>query len=123
MKATLQNEMNTVAERPVDYITPGVNIYETHDGYMVEAEMPGVSKQGLEITLEGNELTIVGRRNEETIPGQLLFRESRPAAYRRVFELDPAIDTSKIRAVMDQGVLKLTLPKTENVKPRRIQVE
>ena len=123
MKATLQNEMNTVAERPVDYITPGVNIYETPDGYMVEAEMPGVNKQGLEITLEGNEMTIVGRRNEETFPGQLLFRESRPAAYRRVFELDPAIDTSKIRAVMDQGVLKLTLPKTENVKPRRIQVE
>lgn len=123
MRATLQNETNPVAERPIDFVTPEVNIYETRDGYMVEAEMPGVNKQGLEITLEGNEITIVGRRNEETFPGQLLFRESRPAAYKRVFELDPAIDTSKIRAAMDQGVLKLTLPKTENVKPRRIQVE
>lgn len=123
MKATLQKETNLAPDRLTEYVTPEVNIYETQEGYLVEAEMPGVSKQGLEVTLEGNELAVIGRRNQETVPGEVVFRESRPDSYRRVFELDPAIDTTKIRAVMDQGVLKLTLPKSESVKPRRIQIE
>jgi HSP20 family protein len=100
-----------------------VNIVETRDGYVLEAEMPGVSKEGLEITLEGNEITIVGHRNNEVVSGTPLFRERALADYRRVFELDPAIDTARIAAKMDQGVLSLTLPKSERVKPRRIAVD
>jgi HSP20 family protein len=73
--------------------------------------------------LEGNEITITGHRRQEWVPGEVLFRESRAADYRRVFELDPAIDTSRITARMDQGVLKLTLPKSEKVKPRKITVD
>lgn len=106
-----------------EYITPDVNIYETNEGYLLQAEMPGVNKQGLEITLENNEITITGRRQPPTVPGEVLFRESRTADFRRVFELDPAIDTGKVAARMDQGVLTLTLPKSERVKPRRIQVD
>ncbi len=123
MNATLQQENPQTADRPAEFITPQVSIYETREEYVVEAEMPGVSKQGLEITLEGNEIMIVGRRTEESIPGKALFRESRIASYRRVFQLDPAIDTTKIGALMEQGVLRLTLPKSESVKPRRIQVD
>jgi HSP20 family protein len=100
-----------------------VNIFETKDGYILEAEMPGVSKEGLEVTLEGAELTIVGRRRSEPLPGESLFRESSPADYRRVFELDPAIDTGKVSAKMEQGILTLTLPKSERVKPRKISVD
>src|ERR1035438_2332764 len=99
----------------------GIAFFE--DGYVLEAEMPGVTKEGLEITLEGNEITIVGRRMDETAPGEPLFRERALADYRRVFELDPAIDTGKIAAKMDQGLLTLTLPKSEKVKPRRIKSE
>jgi HSP20 family protein len=90
---------------------------------VLEAEMPGVTKDSLEVTLEGNEMTIVGHRRIETPGNQTVFRESHLADFRRVFELDPAIDTAKISARMDQGVLKLTLPKSEKVKPRRITVE
>ena len=100
-----------------------MNIFETKDGYVLEAEMPGVNKEGLEITLEGTELTLVGRRHTEPVPGLPLFRESTQADYRRVFELDPAIDTGKVGAKMDQGVLTLTLPKSERVKPRKIAVD
>lgn len=120
--------MNTVAEHEpraaarVNYATPDVNIFENKDGYVLEAEMPGVTKDGLEITLEGNEITILGRRAPETVKAEVLYRESRPLDYRRVFELDPAIDTSKISAKMEQGVLTLTLPKTEKVKPRKIEI-
>jgi len=106
-----------------EYVSPYVNIYETKEGYVLEAEMPGVNKEGLEITLEGNEITIIGHRGTEFCPGTKLLGERSLADYRRVFELDPAIDTSKIAAKMDQGVLNLTLPKSEEVKPRQIKVE
>ena len=124
MKATVQTEQRPARQtRPErEYVSPEVNIYETKDGYVLEAEMPGVSKEGLEITLEGSEITIVGHRQNEVVTGGPLFRERTLADYRRVFELDPAIDTAKIAAKMDQGVLVLTLPKSERVKPRKITV-
>src|SRR5581483_7099616 len=100
-----------------------VNIFETKDGYVLEAEMPGVSKEGLEITLEGTELTITGHRQLQPPPGEALFRESQESGFRRVFELDPAIDTAKVSARMEQGVLTLSLPKSERVKPRKISVD
>lgn len=109
--------------RPFEYVSPEVNIFETKEGYVLEAEMPGVNKEGLEITLEGNEITIVGHRQLEPLSGAPLFKESHQADFRRVFELDPAIDTGKVAARMDQGVLKLTLPKSERVKPRKIKVD
>lgn len=121
---TLPKEPRQVArEAAPEYVAPEVNIYETTDGYLLQAEMPGVSKEGLEITLEGNEITLVGHRQPEHIPGDVLFRETRQVDYRRVFELDPAVDTARIVARMDQGVLVLTLPKSEQVKPRKISVE
>jgi HSP20 family protein len=125
MKATVQNDQRRATEpQPArEYVSPEVNIFETSDGYVLEAEMPGVSKEGLEITLEGNEMTLVGRRKDEATPGEPLFRERALADYRRAFELDPAIDTAKIAAKMEAGLLTLTLPKSERVKPRRIAVD
>jgi len=124
MKETMENEARPVAvEQRRNYVVPEVNIYETKDGYQLEAEMPGVSKTGLEITLENNEITITGRRTAEAPGGELVLRESEDADFRRVFELDPAIDTSKITAKIDQGILRMTLPKSEEVKPRKISVD
>jgi HSP20 family protein len=122
MKAIVENR-NTHERRSVEeYVVPEVNIFETREGYILEAEMPGVSKAGLEITLEGGEITIVGRRDRESDAGQALFRERSNADFRRVFELDPAIDTGRISARMEQGVLTLELPKSERVKPRKIVI-
>jgi HSP20 family protein len=125
MKGTVQTEQRpaTDARAEREYASPEVNIFETKDGYVLEAEMPGVNKDGLEITLEGNEITILGHRKNEVVTGTPVFRERALADYRRVFELDPAIDTAKIAAKMDQGVLVLTLPKSERVKPRKITVD
>ncbi|HWN97479.1 MAG TPA: Hsp20/alpha crystallin family protein [Methylomirabilota bacterium] len=119
--AEKEKQARAVAERP--FVAPDVNIYEMEDGYVLQAEMPGVPKQGLEITLEGNALTFVGHRHEEAMPGHVLYRESRGLNYRRVFELDPAIETGKISAEMRQGVLTLKLPKAERVKPRKIEIQ
>ena len=125
MKAAVQQETRPVVERASrqEFVSPAVNIFENKEGYVLEAEMPGVNKQGLEITLEGTEITLSGRRQAEPLPGTTLFQESRGGDFQRVFELDPAIDTSKIVAKMDQGILTLTLPKSERVKPRKIAVD
>jgi HSP20 family protein len=108
--------------RAQNHITPEVNIFETKDGYVLEAELPGVSKEGLDIALEDNTLTILGRRSAQEANGQALYRESSAADYRRVFELEPAIDTAKIEAKIVQGILTLRLPKSEAVKPRKVTV-
>jgi HSP20 family protein len=109
--------------RRTEYVTPPANISETSDGYILELEMPGVGKDGLEITVENNELTLIGRRGDLEAPGEFVYRESRPLDFRRAFEIDPSIDSSRISAKMEQGVLTLTLPKAESVKPRKISVE
>jgi HSP20 family protein len=104
------------------FITPAASVTEIGDGYMLEIEMPGVKKDGLDISIENNELTIIGRRSLPTSEGTLLHRESRPENFRRAFELDPSIDANKISAKIDQGLVTLTLPKAEHVKPRKITV-
>ncbi len=106
----------------VSYLTPLANVLETKDAYTLEAELPGVTKDGLELTVENGELTIIGHRTATPLHGRAMHRESRSLDYRRVFEIDPAIDTAHISAKLDQGILTLTLPKTESVKPRKIAV-
>jgi HSP20 family protein len=112
-------------ERPrqVQYLTPLVDIESNEEGYVIRAEMPGVAKEGLEIMVDNGELVIVGHRRNFKYPGELAYREIKQHDFRRVYELDPAIDTSKITAQIDQGLLTLTLPKAEKVKPRKISVE
>lgn len=103
-------------------VLPPVNITATNDEYALEIEMPGVNKDGLEISVEGNELTIAGRRQPEKVTGEVVYRESADADYRRVFELSSDIDTARISAEMHQGIVRLHLPKAERVKPRKIKI-
>jgi HSP20 family protein len=117
-----ENQNNKVAAE-LPFAAPDVNIYETGQGFVLQAEMPGVNKEGLEITLEGNVLTFTGRRSDEPVPGTALYRESRPLNYRRVFELDPSIEAAKISAEMQQGVLTLHFPKAERAKPRKVEIK
>jgi HSP20 family protein len=104
------------------FITPPASVREITDGYTLEIEMPGVKKDGLEISVENNELTIIGRRSLPVMEGTLVHRESRPENFRRMFEIDPSIEADKISAKIDQGLVRLTLPKAEHVKPRKITV-
>lgn len=122
MTKSENGQQGALQQQSKGYVTPRVDITETRDGYELRAEMPGVDKASLELVLDGNELTIVGRRPAPADQLELIYRESSPLDYLRKFELDPAIDTSKVTANMDQGVLRLQLPKTEKVKPRRIEV-
>ena len=109
--------------RPGAFVTPLVDVETTDDGYVIRAEMPGVEKGGVEITVDNGEMTILGRRQPTEFTAELIHREIQPHDFRRVYELDPAIDTVRITARIDDGVLSLTLPKAESVKPRKITVD
>jgi HSP20 family protein len=109
-------------ETTEQFVPPVATVLENGDGYTLLVEMPAVNKEGLEMWVENNELTIIGRRSLPTVQGTLLHRESRRENFRRTFELDPSIDAGKIGARIEHGVVTLTLPKAEQVKPRRITV-
>jgi HSP20 family protein len=122
---TLVRENRTAnGDRPAteQFIAPAATLLENTDGYTLEVEMPGVTKENLEMWVENNEMTILGRRSMPAVEGTPLHRESRPENFRRSFELDPSIDAGKISAKIEQGVVTLTLPKAEQVKPRKIAV-
>ena len=104
------------------FAVPFASVVEASDGYTLEVEMPGVNKEGLEISIENNELAVFGRRSLPAVEGTLIHRESRQGNYCRTFELDPSIDADKISAKIDQGVVTLALPKAEHIKPRKITV-
>ena len=122
MNTLVRENRNTKQQRSEQFVTPVSSVIEDGDAYILSAEMPGVNKEGLEISIENNELTIIGRRALPEIEGTLVHRESRTENFRRAFELDPSIDTAKISARIDQGILTLTLPKAEKLKPRKITV-
>jgi HSP20 family protein len=112
------------ANEPVraEYHAPAVDILETKDSYVLEADMPGVDKDGIEVLLEGSELTIKGHRPAAPANGYLIRESSDVRGYRRSFVLDPLIDTNKLAATIEQGVLRVRLPKAERIKPRKIKV-
>lgn len=123
MNTLVRENRSTNGERQTEqFVAPAATVLENADGYTLEVEMPGVSKEGLEMWVENNELTILGRRTVPSVEGTLIHRESRAENFRRSFEIDPSIDAAKISAKIDQGVVTLTLPKAEQVKPRKIAV-
>jgi HSP20 family protein len=122
MNTLLREPRETDRTQAEQFVAPPASVIEAADGYTLEVEMPGVNKDGLDISVENNELTIIGRRSLPTVEGTLLHHESRPENFRRTFELDPSIDADKICAKIDQGLMTLTLPKAEHVKPRKIAV-
>lgn len=104
------------------YITPPVDIYETADGLVVKADLPGVSKEGLDVRVENNLLTIRGKA-AHAAPGDSVYREYELVNFFRQFELNERVDQSKISADLKHGVLTLNLPKAEEAKPRKIEVK
>ena len=123
--------MSTTTEAPApveskngaeNYLRPAASVTGTNDGYVVTMDLPGVRKSDLEIHLENGELTITGRRSQWPNDSKLVYRESAAGEFRRVFELDPAIDGNKIAAKLEDGVLIVQLPKGEQARARRIEI-
>lgn len=123
MTTTTEAPAPAAVEAParIRYMTPAVSLHEDADGYTIEAELPGVGKESVHVTVENGELVFTGSKQSRRT-GTRIYGETTDADYRRVFDLDPAIDTAKITAKMNQGLLTVRLPKAPEKKPRTIVV-
>jgi HSP20 family protein len=108
---------------PESYFVPATDVYETADGLTLVAEMPGIKPDGLAVTVEENVLVIRGAPGPEAADGEVLLKEFTAGEFYRAFQLPADYDTERIEAGLRQGVLTLTLPKSERLKPRRIEVK
>ncbi len=100
-----------------------LDLFENDDAFMVRAFVPGVTPDQLEITVQGNTLTIRAQQaSEEEQNVRYLLRERTGANWFRTIELPAAFDAERIEAKLEHGVLWLTLPKTPESKPHRIQI-
>lgn len=105
-------------------LLPPVDIVEESNQIQIIADLPGISKDGLNVRVDGNTLMIEGDVKLD-IPDQLesSYAEIRSGAYQRSFTLSRELDTEKINADLKEGVLTLTIPKREEAKPLRIEVK
>ena len=117
-----QNEVSREVTRTPDrYVRPLVDIFETEDALTVIADMPGVGRETLNVKVEDNILTIEGHMAQNPRKASIL-EEFVPISFFREFELSEAVNQDKIEAALNNGVLTVTLPKQERVKPRKITV-
>lgn len=118
---------NKPAQRPpVERLvfTPPIDIYETEEGLILRADLPGVSLDTLELQVQDNKLTLFGRM-EPSVPenARLLHQEYETGDFLRSFILSDEVDHQRISAKLNNGVLEVVLPKAPKPEPRRIQVQ
>ena len=122
-RASANTNRDTTHAPELPAMVPAVDVLENEAGITVRADLPGVSKEGLHVRVDGETLTIEGQVNLGQMQNlEPVYAEIRTALYKRSFVLSRDLDTSKIDATMKNGVLTLTVPKLEQAKPRRIPV-
>jgi HSP20 family protein len=106
-------------------LSPAIDIAVEKDAVVVRADLPGLSKDDVSVTLQDNYLTIRGEKKQETEQKETNYfvSERLYGSFARTIELPVAVDANKIEARFKDGVLHVTLPKTENAKPKRIEVK
>ena len=102
---------------------PNLNVWEDGDVVFAEAEVPGLKAEDLDISVIGNQLTVKGRRAALAVDGGTYHRRERNVGeFVRTVSLPTEIDADKVEAVLADGVLKISLPKAEAAKPRKVTV-
>jgi len=131
----IRSEINRVFEDPLGLLvpstgffegwTPVVDVFEDRDKYILKAEIPGMKNEDIEVSLDGNTLTLSGERKheEEKKEGETYRAERFFGRFQRSITLPAAVDATHIQANYKDGVLTVTLPKSEEAKPRQIQVK
>jgi HSP20 family protein len=116
--------MNETQTRELPALLPPVDVIEDVNGITLYADLPGVSKERLNLQVDGETLTIEGEMNLEMPQGmEATHAEVSVPRFRRVFSLSKELDTGKLSAELKQGVLKLHIQKAEHAKPRKITVK
>lgn len=102
-------------------VAPRVDVYENENEVLLVADLPGVTKEDVDLRFDKGELTIAAKR-DESAPGAVLFAEGRPFDYHRGFALPDGLDLDNVNAELQSGVLSIHLPKQPAKRPRRIEV-
>jgi HSP20 family molecular chaperone IbpA len=114
---------NKRATQARPFASPEVDIYEGEGELLLIADLPGVSREGVTVSLDGAELTIEGRRSTAEPEGEAALLETSFADFRRTFVLPREVDPDAIRAEINLGVLRVHLPKAAAAKPRAIPIK
>ena len=111
--------------RPISIEAPALDVYEQKDDLIVKAEIPGLAKDEIDISLEGNTLTIKGeKKKEEEVKEEDYYRCERTCgAFSRTVELPTDVHADKVKASFTNGVLEIRLPKTEEAKKNVVKVK
>ena len=104
--------------------TPAVDVYEDEHNLVLKLEIPGMNEEDLKVSLEDNTLTVTGERKFEKEEKEENFHriERRYGTFARTFRLPSTVDTEKVEAGYDKGVLKVTLAKRAEAKPKQIKI-
>ena len=103
--------------------SPALDLYQSNDNVVAVVELPGMRKEDIDISLHDNTLTISGERKHETKGGENAERTERyVGTFRRSIALPTSVDAKKVSATYEDGILKVSLPKAEEAKPKQIQV-
>ena len=105
------------------WIAPKTNIFETDDNYYLEINMPGVSRENVQVKLEGNSLIVMGKINYGDVASRrYILQENDFGNYYRKYNLSENVNIDKTEASFENGQLIITLPKHERIKPRTIHI-
>jgi len=116
-----QTEVARREEPQGQYFQPATDIAETVDAVVLTFDMPGVAKENVDITVDKDTLTIIGKADPEAF-GEPVYRETYIGDYRRQFTLTADVDANDISAVMAEGVLTVTVGKAKKAKPRKVKI-
>lgn len=110
---------------PTSGVFPAVNIYDDGESFMLRAELPGVDKDDLEISARQEEIAIRGERRLETAGENANYhrREREGGAFRRAVTLPKPINTDKVMATFDNGILEIRAPRTKEATPKKVEIE
>ncbi len=103
------------------YFQPATDILETAEGVTLKFDMPGVARENVDITVDKDTLTIIGRAEPE-VEGNAVYRETYVGDYRRQFKLSTDMDPDNIVATVTDGVLTVAIGKAEQAKPRKVKI-
>ena len=130
---SLQTDMNQILSDPeasrfgrrVRAAYPPLNVWSSQDGLVVDAEMPGVDPKDVEISVVGDELSLRGKVNaQESAAGETVLRRERPAGeFQRTLQLPFRANTAAVKATSKNGILRISIPRSEEEKPRKIAIE